>query len=244
MRVVIAEDNGLLLDSLATALPQRGIEVVGTARSLPEVLHVVAQTIPDIVMLDIRMPPTGTDEGIRAAESIRSTWPDIGLVVLAERPVGVYAERLLAMSGGRPKAVGYIIKDNVGDLDKLCRTLDRVAEREIDIDPAVAEQMVKSRTAPGPLDTLTPRERDVLKLMAQGRSNRGIAQAFGCAESTVVKHVSAISDKLDLRIGSAGNLRVRAVITYLRSNPAMLVETPPNGEPPGPRRTLHPGTEG
>jgi DNA-binding NarL/FixJ family response regulator len=235
MRVVIAEDNGLLLDSLAMALPQRGVTVVGQAGNLPEVLDVVERTRPDVAILDIRMPPTGTDEGIRAAERIRATHPDIGLLVLSEHPVASYAQRLLTMDGGS-RAIGYLVKFQVGNIDRLLGALTRVADGEIVIDSAVVDRLMARPRPPSPLDRLTPQERRVLSLMAQGRSNIGIARHLSCAEGTVEKHVSTINSKLGLRTpqpsaGGTTNLRVLAVLTYLRSNPSALTDHQHADEP-------------
>ncbi|CUU58140.1 DNA-binding response regulator, NarL/FixJ family, contains REC and HTH domains [Parafrankia irregularis] len=219
MRVVIAEDNGLLLDTLSTALRQRGVDVVGLAGSLPEVLQAVDRRRPDVVVLDIHLPPTLTDEGIRAAEQIRAAHPGIGLLVLSEHAEAVYAERLLGLQDDT-QAIGYLLKARVATLSGLVDALEQVHQGGIVIDPAVVRRLLDRRRRDNPLDRLTPHEQRVLSLVAEGRANRGVAAALGCSVATVEKHLSAITAKLQLRgADDPGhlNLRVLAVLTYLRN---------------------------
>jgi DNA-binding NarL/FixJ family response regulator len=217
MRIVIGEDGGLLLDALARAMEQRGVAIAGQARSLPEVLSVVERTQPDAVILDIRMPPTLRDEGIRAAEQIRSRYPRIGLLILSDYAEAVYAERLLNLDEDT-RAVGYVLKARVGNIDGLFESLRRVQAGEVVIDPAIIDRLMSRRRRHNPLDRLTTQERRVLALVAEGQTNRGIAQLLGCTAGTVEKHLTAINDKLGLRQmdGTQVNTRVLAVLAYLR----------------------------
>ncbi|MCK9893413.1 response regulator transcription factor [Frankia sp. AgB32] len=221
MRVVIGEDGELLLDTLTCALEQRGVDVVGQARSLPEVLAMVEQASPEVVILDIRMPPTHRDEGILAAERIRLRRPEIGLLVLSDHAETAYAERLLNMQEDT-RAVGYVTKARVGNVDSLLEALRRVRAGEIVIDPGIIDRLMSRRRRRNPLDRLTAQERRVLALVAEGRTNRGVADELGCTAGTVEKHLTSINDKLGLRQVDTVtvNIRVLAVLTYLRHEDA------------------------
>ncbi len=199
IRVVIAEDNALLRDGLARLISSTtGLELVGTAGSYDELLALVAESNPDVVVTDIRMPPTGTDEGIRAAAALRSSHPDTGVIVLSQYVSPAYAMSLLSQGSERR---GYLLKDRVADVDDLVDAIRVVAAGGAVIDPKVVEQLVasSSRKAKVPLDFLTPREREVLELIARGLSNREIAAALVVEESTIRTHVKRILMKLDLR---------------------------------------------
>jgi DNA-binding NarL/FixJ family response regulator len=219
MRIVIAEDSGLLRQMLTEILTSRGFDVIGQAESLPELLGLVWADPPDIVVLDIRMPPTHRDEGLRAAEEIHAHYPSVGLLVLSHYAETSYAVRLLELSS---HAVGYLVKDRVQDADRLVEALQRVAAGEVVIDPEVVQRVLYRPRVVDPLERLTPVEREVLALMAEGRSNTAIAQKLSYSVKTIEKRVTAISQKLGLPHPndydrSDINLRVLAVLAYLRS---------------------------
>jgi DNA-binding NarL/FixJ family response regulator len=219
MRIVIAEDSGLLRQMLTEILTSRGFNVIGQAESLPELLGLVWADPPDIVVLDIRMPPTHRDEGLRAAEEIHARYPSVGLLVLSHYAETSYAVRLLELSS---HAVGYLVKDRVQDADRLIEALQRVAAGEVVIDPEVVQRVLFRPRVVDPLERLTPVEREVLALMAEGRSNTAIAQKLSYSVKTIEKRVTAISQKLGLphpddHDRSDVNLRVLAVLAYLRS---------------------------
>jgi DNA-binding NarL/FixJ family response regulator len=220
MRVVVVEDQRLLLDILADALAGHQVQVVGRARDLAEALQAVDDTAPDVAILDIRLPPAYTDEGLRAAELLRVRHPDLGLLVLSSYAEVAYAERLLTMEEDS-RSIGYLLKERVGNLTELVEALRRIAAGEVVIDSYVIDRLMARRRAHDPLAVLTAHERRVLALVAEGRSNLGIAQHLGCQISTIEKHVSAITDKLGLP--SAGdrsrpgvNVRVLATLAFLR----------------------------
>ena len=205
IRVVIAEDNALLRDGLARLISSTtGLELVGTAGSYDELLALVAESDPDVVVTDIRMPPTGTDEGIRAAAALRSSHPDTGVIVLSQYVSPAYAMSLLSQGSERR---GYLLKDRVADVDDLVDAIRVVAGGGAVIDPKVVEQLVasSSRKAKVPLDFLTPREREVLGEMAQGKSNAAVAASLVLSERAVEKHINSIFSKLHLTEGDAGN---------------------------------------
>jgi DNA-binding NarL/FixJ family response regulator len=219
MRIVIAEDSGLLRQMLAEILIGRGFEVVGQVGTKPELLRLVAADPPDLVILDIRMPPTHRDEGLQAAKQIRESQPSVGLLVLSHYAETSYAARLLEMSS---RAVGYLVKDRVQDADRLIDAIERVGAGEIVVDPEVVRRVLTRPRVADPLDRLSQAERRVLELMAQGCSNAAIAQKIGYSVKTVEKRVTSISQKLGLPQPDDHhrpdfNLRVLAVLTYLRS---------------------------
>jgi DNA-binding NarL/FixJ family response regulator len=218
MRVVIAEDSGLLRQMLTETLTRRGFDVIAQAKALPELLGLVAADPPDVVVLDIRMPPTHRDEGLQAAEEIRARHPSVGLLVLSHYAETSYAVRLLELSS---HAVGYLVKDRVQDADRLVEAVQRVAAGEVVIDPEVVQRVLSRPRVVDPLDRLTAVERQVLSLMAEGRSNTAIAQKLSYSVKTIEKRVTAISQKLGLphpndHDRSDVNVRVLAVLAYLR----------------------------
>jgi DNA-binding NarL/FixJ family response regulator len=215
MRVAVADDALILREGLARLLEEAGFEVVGLASDADELLSLVERCRPDVAVIDIRMPPTHTDEGLRAAKSIRERWPAIGIVVLSQHVNPRYAIELLSAG---TDGVGYLLKERVSDLGELSSSLTRVGEGGSVLDPAVVDQLV-GRTRPGndPLEHLTDREREVLGLMAEGRSNKAIAERLFVTEHTVEKHVKSIFGTLRLPPSQDDHRRVLAVITYLNS---------------------------
>ena len=214
LRVVIAEDAPLFREGLARLLADRGHQVVAAVADADALLAAVAEHDPDVVVADIRMPPTHTDEGLRAAIELRRDHPRTGVLVLSQYIETKYAARLL---GGNAAGVGYLLKDRVADVAEFAGALARVADGGTALDPEVVSQLVRaSRHADG-LAALTPRERDVLALMAEGRSNAGIAAALVVSAGVVEKHVASIFGKLRLSPDQSDNRRVLAVLRYLRS---------------------------
>ena len=215
IRVVIAEDNALLRQGLARLIEGRtGLELAGAAGDLPGLLSLVDEAEPDVVVTDIRMPPTGTDEGIRAADEIRARRPDTGVVVLSQYAEPAYALALLANgSAGR----AYLLKERVAGVDDLAAAITEVARGGSVIDPAVVEVLVAAnvRRRSSDLDRLTPREREILAEMAQGKSNAAIASSLVLSERAVEKHSNSIFSKLGLSEERDVNRRVKAVLLYL-----------------------------
>ena len=209
--VVVAEDNAILRDGLAQLLVERGYEVVDRVGTADELLGAVASFTPDVAVVDIRMPPSFTDEGLVAAVTLRWTHPDTGVLVFSQWVETRYAAELLA---GRSDGVGYLLKDRVADIGEFDAALRRVAAGGTALDPEVVRQMIGGRRASA-LDRLTPREREVLALMAEGHSNIALAQQLSITERAVEKHVSAIFAKLDLPPSQAHHRRVLAVVAYL-----------------------------
>ena len=210
MRVVIAEDSVLLREGLSRLLAEAGHEVAAAAGDGETFLRAVAEHQPDVVVVDVRMPPTFTDEGLRAALVVRSSWPEVGVLVLSQYVEERYATELLS---DRPQGVGYLLKDRVAELAEFLDALERVAARGSALDPEVVAQLLaRSRH---PLASLTPRERDVLGLMAEGRSNAAIAAALVVGEGAVEKHINSIFGKLGLPPADRDHRRVRAVLRYL-----------------------------
>jgi len=216
MRVVLADDSLLLREGLARLLDEAGFEVVGQASTGEELLDQVEATQPDVAIVDIRMPPTHTDEGLRAAHEIRARHPNVAILVLSQFVRPSYALELL--SDGT-EGLGYVLKDRVSDLDELASSVRRVAEGGSVLDPLVVQQLVsRPRSGPDPLDDLTGREREVLELMAEGRSNKAIGQQLYITEHTVEKHVKSILGKLRIPMSADDHRRVLAVLTYLNSS--------------------------
>lgn len=210
MRVVIAEDSVLLRDGLRRLMDAAGITVDAAVGDAAALLDAVEELRPDLVVADIRMPPTFTDEGLRAAVSIRERWPGIAVLVLSQYVEERYATQLLSRNSG---GVGYLLKDRIADVAEFIDALRRVGAGGTALDPeVVAQLLVRSHD---PLDRLTPRERDVLAKMAEGRSNGGIAEALVITESAVAKHVSSIFNKLDLAQDDGDHRRVLAVLRFL-----------------------------
>ncbi|PRZ41459.1 LuxR family two component transcriptional regulator [Antricoccus suffuscus] len=214
MRVVIAEDSTLLREGLIRLLSVADIEVVEAVDNAEDLLRAVEQHAPDLALVDVRMPPSFTDEGIRAALVVRSTWPDVALLILSQYVEERYATDLLS---GTTKAVGYLLKDRVADVEDFIVALRRVAAGGTALDPEVVAQLLIRRSG-DPLEALTPRERDVLELMAEGRSNGGIAEALVVSESAVAKHVNAIFTKLDMSQTESPHRRVVAVLQFLAAS--------------------------
>jgi DNA-binding NarL/FixJ family response regulator len=212
MRVVIAEDAALFREGLTRLLADRGHDVVAAVADGGSLLAAVASARPDVAVVDIRMPPTHTDEGLRAAIELRRDHPGTGVIVLSQYIETRYASQLL---GGNAAGVGYLLKDRVADVAEFAEALERVAVGGTALDPEVVSQLVRaSRHAEG-LATLTARERQVLALMAEGRSNAGIAAALVVTGGVIEKHVASIFSKLGLPPSEADNRRVLAVLRYL-----------------------------
>ena len=214
MRVVIAEDSVLLRAGLVALLEDAGFEIVGEAADAENLLRKVRAHRPELVVTDIRMPPTQTDEGLRAAQQIRSELPEIGLMVLSQHIDEGYALELLQ---GSADGVGYLLKDRVADINAFVDALRRVAARGSVLDPEVVSQLLGRRRGDDPLDRLTPRERQVLALMAEGRSNHAVARELVVTERAIEKHVTSIFSKLGLSAAEDGHRRVLAVLQYLHA---------------------------
>ena len=215
MRVVLADDSLLLREGLARLLNEAGFEVVGQASTGKELLETVEARQPDVAIVDIRMPPTHTDEGLRAAHEIRARHPSVAILVLSQFVRPNYALELLSEG---TEGLGYLLKDRVSDLDELASSVRRVAEGGSVLDPLVVQQLVsRPRSGPDPLDDLTEREREVLELMAEGRTNKAIGEQLFITEHTVEKHVKNILGKLRIPTSADDHRRVLAVLTYLNS---------------------------
>ncbi|MEZ5143159.1 MAG: response regulator transcription factor [Acidimicrobiales bacterium] len=214
MRIVIAEDSVLLREGLARLLADFGEEVVAQAGDADEVIAAVEAHRPDLVVMDVRMPPNHTDEGIRAALAIRRTRPEVAVLVLSQYVEQHYAAELLA---GDTAGVGYLLKDRVADVREFVEALRRVGTGGTALDPEVVSNLLASSRRRDPLAALTPRETEVLELMAQGRSNAAIAAALVVSEGAVEKHVSSIFTKLDLPPAESDHRRVLAVLRFLES---------------------------
>ncbi|HEY0698503.1 MAG TPA: response regulator transcription factor [Micromonospora sp.] len=219
MRVGVVEDQPLLRNALAEVLAGRGMTVVGHAGDVDGALRLARQDHPDVLLLDIRLPPTWSDEGLLIAERVRARHPEIGLLVLSSYAEIPFAQRLLSISDDT-RSVGYLLKQQVGDVTELVEAIRRVAAGEVVIDRCLIQRLMNRRRVDNPLDTLSPHERRVLALVAEGWSNRGIADQVGCQVSTVEKHLSTITAKLRLVPARPGarrgvNLRVLAVLAFL-----------------------------
>jgi DNA-binding NarL/FixJ family response regulator len=214
MRVVLADDSVLLREGIARLLEDSGFDVVGRAGDAEDLLRKVRAHKPDVAIVDIKMPPTHTDEGLRAARTIRAECPSTAVLVLSQYVEEDYAMDLLS---GSAEGVGYVLKDRVADIDRFLDAIRRVAEGGSALDPEVVSRMLGRRRAVDPLDELTAREREVLTLMAEGRSNRAIAGELVITERAVEKHVTSIFTKLNLPSSAEDHRRVLAVLTYLRA---------------------------
>jgi DNA-binding NarL/FixJ family response regulator len=215
VRVVVADDSVLLREGVAQLLSQAGFDVVGLASNAAELLEQVALHRPDVAIVDIRMPPTHTDEGLQAAQEIRARNPDVGVLVLSQYVRPAYVFELLSESAER---VGYLLKDRVSDLNELTDAVRRVGNGGTVLDPLVVNQLVgRPRQDDDPLADLTEREREVLALMAEGRTNLAIAERLFITERTVEKHVRSIFGKLRLSTSAEDHRRVLAVVAYLRA---------------------------
>jgi DNA-binding NarL/FixJ family response regulator len=213
-RVILADDDVLLREGIASLLERSNFDVVGQAGDSRELMELVDEHNPELVLVDIRMPPSHTTEGLDAARAIREKSPHIGILVLSAHAEVEHAMELLA--GGRQ--IGYLLKSRVTDVDEFVETLERIATGGSVVDPALVQELVAARRTDDPLEALSPREREVLALMAEGRSNAGIARHLWVTEGTVEKHVHSILAKLELSETSDDHRRVLAVITFLETH--------------------------
>lgn len=216
MRAVIAEDSVLLRVGLVKVLEMAGFEVAAEADNAETLLTAVEEHRPDLALVDIRMPPSFTDEGVRAALVIRRQWPKTAVVLLSQYVEERYAADLLTTN---TSGVGYLLKQRVADVDEFIASVRRVTAGGTALDPQVVAQLLMLRGNSDPLQRLTPREREVLALMAEGRSNAGIAEALVVSDSAVAKHINNIFAKLDLPAADAGHRRVLAVLRFLAASP-------------------------
>jgi DNA-binding NarL/FixJ family response regulator len=215
VRVVVADDAIILREGLARLLGEAAFEVIGLAANADELFALVERDRPDVAIVDIRMPPTHTDEGLQAAKLIRARWPQVGILVLSQYVQARYAVELLA---GGTERVGYLLKDRVSDLDELAASVRRIGEGGSVLDPAVVAQLVgQRRKGDTPLEDLTERELEVLALMAEGRSNKAIGERLFITEHTVEKHVKNILATLRLPPSEDDHRRVLAVVTFLNA---------------------------
>jgi DNA-binding NarL/FixJ family response regulator len=217
VRIVIAEDNALLREGLVALVRERGIEVVAVAEDAPGLLRVVNGHKPDLAIVDVRLPPTFTDEGVRAAIELRQRFPATGILILSQYVEPVYTAELLATGAA---GFGYLLKERVGDVRAFVDAIERVAGGGTALDSEVVSELFRNRAGAadeGALGALTPREREVLGLMAEGRTNAAIARELVVTGGAVEKHVSSIFSKLDLPATDDDHRRVLAVLTYLRA---------------------------
>jgi DNA-binding NarL/FixJ family response regulator len=213
VRVVLADDATFFRDTLAAALRSESFEVVGQAGDVPGLLRLVEETRPDLAIVDIRMPPTHTTEGLEAAERIRADHPDVGLLILSN---AIETRHVLQLLRDAPEGIGYLLKDRVTDLAEFVAAVRRIGTGGSVVDPEVVAVLLGRARRKGPLDELTERERSVLALMAEGRSNLAIAERLGLTEKTVEGNVRVILSKLGLEPAVEDHRRVLAVLTYLR----------------------------
>jgi DNA-binding NarL/FixJ family response regulator len=215
VRIVLADDAVILREGLSRLLKEAGFDVVGLAEDAEGLLELVERTLPDVAIVDIRMPPTHTDEGLRAAKVIRRRWPEIGILVLSQHVNTRYALELLSDGSN---GVGYLLKERVSDLRELSSSVERVGQGGSVLDPAVVSELVgRPRQADNPVENLTDREREVLALIAEGRSNAAIAERLFISDHTVEKHINSILGTLRLSQSPDDHRRVLAVIRYLDS---------------------------
>jgi DNA-binding NarL/FixJ family response regulator len=212
VRVVVADDSTLLREGIVRLLEESGIEVVGQAGDAEDLMRKVRAHKPDVAIVDVRMPPTHTDEGLRAAREIRAELPEVSVLVLSQYVEVAYARELLAESA---EGLGYLLKDRVADVAALTDAVRRVGAGGSALDPEVVSQMLGRRRRDDPLEELTPREREVLGLMAEGRTNAAIADELVVSERAVEKHVTGIFAKLELPASGDGHRRVLAVLRFL-----------------------------
>src|SRR3954470_6723067 len=217
LRVVIGEDDVLLREGISRLLAEAGFEVLAQAGDAEAFLRRGLAHRPDVAVVDVKMPPCRTDDGLRAALELRERRPEIGVLVLSQYYEESYA---LDLIGERAEGVGYLLKERVGDVEAFTDAVRRVAAGGSALDPEVVGRMLGRRRADGPLEQLSPRDRDVLALMAEGKSNRGIAEALFVTPAAVEKHVTSIFEKLGLKPERTEHRRVLAALTYLRSTGA------------------------
>jgi len=215
IRVVVGEDQPIVREGIVHVLQDSGFEVVGTAENARDLVRITGAQRPDVVVTDIQMPPDNTDDGLRAALEIRATVPSVGVLVLSQFLEDRYAMDLVADSA---EGVGYLLKENISDLRMFTEAVRRVASGGSALDPNVVARLVGRKRKAGPLDNLTPRERDVLELVAEGRSNAGVAQELVVSVAAVERHVTSIFDKLGLHQSPEQHRRVLAVLKYLRAS--------------------------
>jgi DNA-binding NarL/FixJ family response regulator len=213
VRVVIADDAVLLREGAARLLGEAGHDVVAQAGDADDLLRKVRAHRPDVAIIDVRMPPDNSDDGLRAALVIRDELPEVGILLLSQYVEDRYLSQLLA---GGAEGVGYLLKDRVAEVERLAEAVERVGDGGSVLDPEVVAQMLGRSRDQGPLDSLTGREREVLSLMAEGRTNRAIAAELFVSERAVERHVTSIFGKLDLPAGGQDHRRVLAVLAYLR----------------------------
>jgi DNA-binding NarL/FixJ family response regulator len=214
MRVVVADDSVLMREGIVRLLEEAGFEVVAQAGDAEDLMRKVRAHKPDVAVVDIRMPPTNTDDGLRAALELRAELPETGVLVLSQYVEEGYAVDLLSEGG---EGVGYLLKDRVGDVRLFTDAVVRVAEGGSALDPEVVSHMLKRKRKEDPLEELTPREREVLALMAEGRSNKAVAEQLVVTERAIEKHVTSIFGKLRLSAAPEDHRRVLAVLAYLRA---------------------------
>ncbi|MGQ4487239.1 response regulator transcription factor [Streptomyces sp. 372A] len=213
MRILIAEDNALLREGMTLLLTHNGHEVVGTCVSGPEIMPMLRRTRPDAAVLDVRLPPSFRDEGLRAAVAARQEFPDLPVLVLSQYVEQAYAAELLALGA---RGIGYLLKDRVGRVEQFLEALERIVEGGTALDPEVVNEIIQQRASARALDGLTAREHEVLELMAQGLANATIAERLFVTERAVSKHIRGIFDKLNLPAeGTSVHRRVLAVLAYL-----------------------------
>jgi len=215
LRIVIGEDDVLLREGVARLLDDAGLEVVARAGDADDFLRKTLAHRPDVAVVDVQMPPRHEDDGLQAAMALRERLPEVGVLVLSQFYEESYALNLI---GDRAQGVGYLLKERVADVDAFVDAVERVAAGGSALDPEIVGRMLGRRRSHGPLDDLTPRERDVLGAMAEGKSNRGIAESLVITETAVEKHVTRIFNKLALGQSTTEHRRVLAVLTYLRNS--------------------------
>jgi DNA-binding NarL/FixJ family response regulator len=213
MRVILADDAVMVREGLARLLTEQGIHVLAQAGTAEELVRLVTLDAPDVAVIDIRMPPTFTDEGLRAANQIRDGYPTVGTLVLSQYVDVEYALKLVT---GTSERVGYLLKDRIGDVAEFVAALRRVAAGGTVVEPSLVAELLAVPAARDPLDELTPREREVLALIAQGKTDRGISDELVVTRKTVEAHVRSILGKLDLPTDANENRRVHAVLAFLR----------------------------
>jgi len=213
MRIVIADDSLLVREGIASLLRRAGVEVVAEADDGDGLVRLVDEHEPDAAIVDVRMPPTHTEEGLEAARAVRERHPSIGILILSQHVEVGIAMRALVES---PQGLGYLLKERVTDVEDFVRTLRHVAGGGSALDPQVVSRLLADPRGNGPLSTLTPREREVLELVAEGRTNKAIAERLDVTQRAVTKHVTSIFSKLDLPPGEDDHRRILAVLTFLR----------------------------
>ena len=214
LRVVLADDAALIRGALAQLLEDGGVDVLAQVGTPAQLLAAIEEHQPDVALVDIRMPPTYTDEGIRAALEIRQHFPEVGILLLSTH---IEVEEAVELFSSAARRVGYLLKDSVSDLDELVDALTRIADGGTVLDSRLVVELLEQRRQTDPLEALTPREREVLALMAEGRSNDGIAKTLWVTKGAVEKHIKSIFGKLDLPTTSDDHRRVLAVVTFLNA---------------------------